>query len=60
MSSYTVNLETQEVIVKGTISYDDALGRIKKTGKEVSFYLHRDDVNAQMISHQVRSGIVIS
>lgn len=39
VSSYTVNLETQEVIVKGTISYDDALGRIKKTGKEVSFYL---------------------
>ncbi|PPQ83342.1 hypothetical protein CVT25_003981 [Psilocybe cyanescens] len=35
VSSYIVNLETQEVIVKGTLPYDDVLARIKKTGKEV-------------------------
>ncbi|KAF7294913.1 Copper chaperone [Mycena indigotica] len=36
VSEYTVNLETQEVLVKGTIPYEDVLARIKKTGKEVS------------------------
>ncbi|KAI9458677.1 hypothetical protein BJY52DRAFT_1268953 [Lactarius psammicola] len=35
VSEYTVNLDTQEVIVKGTMPYDDVLGVIKKTGKEV-------------------------
>lgn len=35
MSEFTVNLETQEVLVKGTLPYDDVLARIKKTGKEV-------------------------
>ncbi|KAF9564615.1 hypothetical protein CPC08DRAFT_684788 [Agrocybe pediades] len=35
VSSFTVNLETQEVIVNGTIPYDDVLAKIKKTGKEV-------------------------
>ncbi|EEB97437.1 hypothetical protein MPER_03246, partial [Moniliophthora perniciosa FA553] len=35
VSEYTVNLESQEVIVKGTIPYEDVLERIKKTGKEV-------------------------
>jgi len=30
-----VNLDTQEVVVKGTIPYEDVLARIKKTGKEV-------------------------
>ena len=36
MSEFNVSLETQEVIVKGTIPYDDVLAKIKKTGKEVS------------------------
>ncbi|KAF8965182.1 hypothetical protein BDZ97DRAFT_1812483 [Flammula alnicola] len=35
VTSYDVNLETQEVLVKGTLPYDDVLARIKKTGKEV-------------------------
>ncbi|KAG8746945.1 Cytosolic copper metallochaperone [Ceratobasidium sp. 414] len=36
VSSYEVSLEKQEVVVKGTISYDDVLAKIKKTGKEAS------------------------
>ncbi|KAK0450900.1 hypothetical protein EV421DRAFT_2050781 [Armillaria borealis] len=35
VNDYTVNLDTQEVIVKGSIPYEDVLARIKKTGKEV-------------------------
>ncbi len=35
MNDYSVNLDTQEVIVKGSIPYEDVLARIKKTGKEV-------------------------
>ncbi len=35
VESYDVSLEKQEVIVKGTIPYDDLLARIKKTGQEV-------------------------
>ncbi|KAF8077915.1 hypothetical protein FPV67DRAFT_1405008 [Lyophyllum atratum] len=35
VSEFTVNLETQEVIVKSTLPYEDILARIKKTGKEV-------------------------
>ncbi|ETW85848.1 copper chaperone [Heterobasidion irregulare TC 32-1] len=35
VSSYDVSLEKQEVLVKGTIGYDDLLEKIKKTGKEV-------------------------
>ncbi|KAG6814370.1 hypothetical protein H0H92_010956 [Tricholoma furcatifolium] len=34
VSDYTVTLETQQVIVKGTLPYDDVLARIKKTGKQ--------------------------
>ena len=36
VSSFDVNLETQEVVVKGNAPYDDVLAAIKKTGKEVS------------------------
>ena len=36
VSSYDVILDKQEVIVKGTAPYDDVLGLISKTGKEVS------------------------
>lgn len=36
VTSYDVNLEKQEVLVIGTIPYDDVLAAIKKTGKEVS------------------------
>ncbi|KAF6765236.1 hypothetical protein DFP72DRAFT_870495 [Ephemerocybe angulata] len=35
VTDYTVNLDTQEVVVKGTIGYDEVLEKIKKTGKEV-------------------------
>ncbi|CAA7271673.1 unnamed protein product [Cyclocybe aegerita] len=35
VSSYDVSLENQEVLVTGTILYDDLLEKIKKTGKEV-------------------------
>ncbi|KAF8798052.1 hypothetical protein BYT27DRAFT_7069992, partial [Phlegmacium glaucopus] len=35
VSSFTVDLGTQEVIVKGSIAYEDVLAKIKKTGKEV-------------------------
>ncbi|KAJ3516619.1 hypothetical protein NLJ89_g1010 [Agrocybe chaxingu] len=35
VSSYDVSLENQEVLVTGTIPYDDLLEKIKKTGKEV-------------------------
>jgi copper chaperone len=36
VSDFTVDLDTQEVIVKGIMPYDEVLARIKKTGKEVS------------------------
>ncbi|GAA5897249.1 hypothetical protein JCM8208_003769 [Rhodotorula glutinis] len=35
VSSYDVSLDTQQVIVKTTVPYDDILAKIKKTGKEV-------------------------
>ncbi|KAF7304905.1 Copper chaperone [Mycena kentingensis (nom. inval.)] len=35
VSEFTVNLETQEVLVTGSIPYEDVLAKIKKTGKEV-------------------------
>jgi hypothetical protein len=35
VDSYEVSLEKQEVLVKGTIPYDDLLEKIKKSGKEV-------------------------
>lgn len=36
LSSYDVNLESQEVIVKtDKVSYEEVLAKIKKTGKEV-------------------------
>jgi copper chaperone len=36
VSSYDVSLEKQEVLVIGTVPYDDVLAVIQKTGKEVS------------------------
>lgn len=36
VDEFTVNLDSQEVVVKGTMPYDDVLATIKKTGKEVS------------------------
>ncbi len=36
VSSYDVSLEKQEVLVVGTVPYDDVLAVIQKTGKEVS------------------------
>ncbi|KAF8625786.1 hypothetical protein AX15_005176 [Amanita polypyramis BW_CC] len=32
---YDVSLEKQEVVVKGTLTYNEVLEKIKKTGKEV-------------------------
>ncbi|KAI9574242.1 copper chaperone taha [Boletus coccyginus] len=33
--TYTVSLEEQQVVVKGGVPYDEVLGKIQKTGKEV-------------------------
>jgi copper chaperone len=38
VASYDVNLEKQEVIVKGTLPYDNVLAVIQKTGKEVCIF----------------------
>lgn len=35
VESYDISLEKQEVLVKGTIGFDDLQEKIKKTGKEV-------------------------
>ncbi|KAL0946859.1 hypothetical protein HGRIS_013026 [Hohenbuehelia grisea] len=35
VSSYDISLEKQEVIVKGSIPYEELLAKIQKTGKEV-------------------------
>ena len=35
ISEFSVSLEKQEVLVTGTIGYDDLLAKIQKTGKEV-------------------------
>lgn len=35
MSEYDISLEKQEVLVKGTIPYDDLHAKIAKTGKQV-------------------------
>ncbi|KAJ7285796.1 hypothetical protein C8J57DRAFT_1285825 [Mycena rebaudengoi] len=35
VSEFSVDLDTQEVLVTGTMPYEDVLARIKKTGKEV-------------------------
>ncbi|KAL1744871.1 hypothetical protein HDZ31DRAFT_63676 [Schizophyllum fasciatum] len=35
VNDYSVSLDTQEVIVKGTLPYDEVLAKIQKTGKEV-------------------------
>ncbi|KIL69783.1 hypothetical protein M378DRAFT_157018 [Amanita muscaria Koide BX008] len=35
ITEYKVDLATQEVVVKGTATYDVVLEKIKKTGKEV-------------------------
>lgn len=40
VSDFTVTLETQEVLVKGPIGYDDLLAKIQKTGKEVRVVIH--------------------
>ena len=41
VDSYDISLEKQEVLVTGTIGYDDLLEKIKKTGKEVRLHAHR-------------------
>ncbi|KAF4608494.1 Cytosolic copper metallochaperone [Pleurotus pulmonarius] len=44
VSSYDISLEKQEVLVKGSIPYDDLLEKIKKTGKEEGISA-RDGIN---------------
>lgn len=39
ISTYQVDLEKQEVTVKGSVDYDTVLEKIKKTGKEVSLLI---------------------
>ena len=41
---YSVSLEKQEVLVTGTIGYDDLLAKIQKTGKEVRLPLFQNRV----------------
>ena len=38
VSSYDISLEKQEVVVVGTIGYDDLHAKIAKTGKQVRCY----------------------
>jgi copper chaperone len=35
VDDFSVSLETQEVLVTGTMPYEDLLAKLKKTGKEV-------------------------
>ncbi|KAI0797926.1 copper chaperone taha [Abortiporus biennis] len=35
VDSYDISLEKQEVLVNGSIPYDDLLAKIQKTGKQV-------------------------
>jgi len=35
IETYNVDLDTQEVVVKGSASYDYVYEKIKKTGKEI-------------------------
>ncbi|KAH9856966.1 copper chaperone taha [Lenzites betulinus] len=35
VSEYDISLEKQEVLVKGTIPYDDLHAKIAKTGKQI-------------------------
>ena len=44
VSSYDISLEKQEVLVKGTILYDDLKAKIAKTGKEVRLLLCQNRV----------------
>jgi copper chaperone len=59
ISSYDVSLEKQEVLVTGTIPYDELLEKIKKTGKEVcvaSYLISRNEAHPEALVVQVRSG----
>lgn len=61
VSSYDVSLEKQEVLVTGTIPYNDLLEKIKKTGKEVcrpprSLGMQ---ITQRQLSPQVRSGVTL-
>lgn len=52
--TYDVNLEKQEVTVRGPVDYDTVLEKIKKTGKEVR--ISASVVRREPHSLQVRSG----
>ena len=44
VNDYSVSLDTQEVIVKGTLPYEDVYAKIQKTGKEVRTIEFREKV----------------
>jgi hypothetical protein len=46
------------VVVKGVISYEDLLAKIKKTGKEASYCMFKFD-NGLNKAMQVRSGEIV-
>lgn len=56
ISDYSVSLEKQEVLVTGTIGYDDLLAKIQKTGKEVRLLSSAEPVFIADSTTQVRSG----
>ena len=58
VSSYDISLEKQEVLVKGTIGYDDLHAKIAKTGKEVRIRVVSESkmVRTEMGMFQIRSG----
>ena len=62
VTSFDVNQEKQEVIVRGSASYEDVLATIKKTGKEVNarVLLWARNYHANTWSSQVRSGETIA
>ena len=57
VSEFTVDLDTQQVVVKATASYEDIFEKIKKTGKEVCFNLvSLFTSHGLSTSSQIRSG----
>ena len=62
VSSYEISLEKQEVLVNGSIGYDELLEKIKKTGKEVCGpHAIMCDARSSLnhLCSQVRSGEVL-
>jgi hypothetical protein len=58
VSWYEVQLEEQKVKVKGSMPYEEVLGKIKKTGKEVSTSCDHDRGKLKLCL-QVLSGTTV-